>query len=180
MHWIRDRKGLMYKVKATGNKKKSAAEAAYSFLSVRMRTCHETEEHLRSKGYSEDEILETVNDLIGMKYIDDYQYALRYYEYNREKHRGSARAAAELLKRGVDADTVKFAREDFLHENHVSEYEDALDAAERELDLRDPRTGEEYRAVIDDRTAAKIARKLDSKGFERGDIFRVLEELRRR
>ena len=105
---------------------------------------------------------------------------MRYYEYNREKHRGSARAAAELLKRGVDADTVKFAREDFLHENHVSEYEDALDAAERELDLRDPRTGEEYRAVIDDRTAAKIARKLDSKGFERGDIFRVLEELRRR
>ena len=55
-----------------------------------------------------------------------------------------------------------------------------MDKAKRELDLRDPRTGEEYRAVIDDRTAAKIARKLDSKGFERGDIFRVLEELRRR
>ena len=68
----------------------------------------------------------------------------------------------------------------FLHENHVNEYEDALDAAERELSLRDPLTGGEHRAEIDDRTAAKLARKLDGKGFERGDIFRVLEELRRR
>ena len=176
---VRD-KGIRYKVKATGNNRKSAAEAAYSFLSARMRTCHETEEHLRSKGYPEDEILGTVNELIGKKYLDDYQYALRYYEYNREKHRGSARAAAELLRKGVDTDTVKYAREDFLHENHVNEYEDALDAAERELSLRDPLTGGEHRAEIDDRTAAKLARKLDGKGFERGDIFRVLEELRRR
>ena len=34
--------------------------------------------------------------------------------------------------------------------------------------------------VWDDKLSAKIARKLDGRGFDRGDIFRVLDVLRRR
>ena len=33
---------------------------------------------------------------------------------------------------------------------------------------------------IDDRLAGKIMRKLDGKGFDRGDIFKVLDEIRRK
>ena len=32
---------------------------------------------------------------------------------------------------------------------------------------------------VDDRLTAKIARKLESKGFSKGDIFRVLDRIRR-
>jgi regulatory protein len=151
--------------------RKSAIEAAYSFLDTRMRTKAEVERRLREKGYAEDEITEAVNELIGMRYLDDYQYALRYYEYNREKRRGSGRAARELAEKGVDAETIRNAREDFLYSEKVDEYEDALAAALKELELR---------PGLDEKSSARIGRKLDGKGFSRSDIFRVLEELRRR
>ena len=116
--------------------RKSAIEAAYSYLDTRMRTCAEVERKLKEKGYDEDEILEAVNELTGMRYLDDYQYALRYYEYNREKRRGSGRAARELAEKGVDAETIRYAREDFLYSEKVDEYADALAVAEKELELK--------------------------------------------
>ena len=158
----------------TGNKEINAMEAAAKYLSSRLRTIAEVRNHLSSKGYTHDEIDETVNDLIGLRYLDDYQYALRYYEYNREKHRGSLRAARKKKKKGVDPETVRYAREDFLYSNKVDEYEDALNVALNEISLRTADT------PYDDRLSAKIARKLDGKGFSRTDIFRVLDELRRR
>ena len=111
--------------------KKSAFETALTFLDTRMRTRAEVEKRLREKGYAQEEITEAVNDLIGMRYLDDYQYALRYYEYNREKRRGSARAARELAEKGVDPETVRYAREDFLYSENVDEYADALAVAEK-------------------------------------------------
>lgn len=150
--------------------RKTAIEAAYSYLASRMRTTAEVDRHLREKGYTEEEILDAVNELIGLRYLDDYQYALRYYEYNREKRRGSSRAARELAEKGIDAETIRNAREDYLFAESVDEYADALMVAEKELQT----------SAFDDKLAAKIARKLDGKGFDRSDIFRVLEELRRK
>ena len=46
--------------------KKSAIEAAYSYLDSRMRTKAEVENKLKEKGYAEDEIIEAVNELIGI------------------------------------------------------------------------------------------------------------------
>lgn len=168
-----------------GNKK-SAIEAAYSYLASRMRTRTELENYLRDKGYDAGEITDAVNELIGMRYIDDYQYALRYYEYNREKRRGSGRAARELADKGVDACTIKNAREDYLYSCEVDEYADALAVAEKELQLTAGggslygENGDIHSVVMDERRAAKIARKLDGRGYDRSDIFRVLDELRRR
>lgn len=166
---------------------KTAAEAAYAYLAPRMRTVAEVRKHLNEKGYDPDEITDTVNELIGMRYLDDYQYALRYYEYNREKRRGSGRAARELLEKGVDAETVRYAREDFLFTGNVDEYADALSEAEKEISLRcgpasaGTGSGEEAKpAVMDDKLAARIGRKLDGKGFDRNDIFKVIDELRHR
>ena len=100
----------------------SALETAAKYLSSRMRTAAELRDHLLRKGYSADETEDAVSEMIGYRYIDDYQYAMRYYEYNREKHRGSMRAARELAEKGVDADTIKFAREDFLYNEKIDEY----------------------------------------------------------
>ena len=155
--------------------RKSALETAYSYLDTRMRTRAEVENRLREKGYAEDEISRTTEELIRMNYIDDYQYALRYYEYNREKKRGSMRGARELAEKGVDAEIIRNAREDFLYSENVDEYADALAVAEKELELK-----QESGDPLDDRLAGRIMRKLDGKGFDRSVIFKVIEELRNR
>ena len=160
--------------------KKTAAETAYSYLASRMRTSEEVRRHLREKGYSEDEITETVNDLIGLRYIDDYLFAVRYYEYNRGKKRGVLRAERELLEKGIDKETARNAKEDFLFEQKVDENEDALAIARKEVYVPSDIYGEPpVKKELDDRLAAKIARKLEGKGFARGDIFRVLDSIRR-
>lgn len=154
------------------NKKntKSAAETAYAYLASRMRTSSEVAKHLADKGYESGEIQETINDLIGMRYIDDYQYALRYYEYNREKRRGSLRAARELAEKGIDQETIRNAREDFLFEGGIDEFEDALAVARREL---------ENKSYDDEAKArAAIGRRLENRGFARDIIFRVLDRIR--
>lgn len=160
--------------KKKSGKRKSALEEAYSYVSSRMRTVSEVEKHLREKGYSDEETQAAVNDLIGGRYLDDYQYALRYFEHNREKHRGCLRAARELAEKGVDRQTVENAREDFIYENSVDEFEDALELARRELSFRSSSAEAE-----DEKTIASIGRKLENRGFSRSDIFRVLEYIRK-
>ena len=144
-------------------------EAAASYLASRMRTSQEVRSRLLEREYSKDEAEAAVKELESLGYINDTEYALRYFEYNREKKRGSKRAVLELLQKGVDEQTVRNAREDFLHENNVNEFEDALNVARREAD------GREY----DEKLSARIARKLETRGFENGDIIRVLDALRR-
>jgi len=162
------------------NNKKTAVEAAYAFLATRMRTTEEVRKHLESKEYDESEITEAINELIGMRYLDDYLYALRYYEYNKEKKRGVLRAERELTEKGIDRDTARNAKEDFLYEQKVNEFEDALDIALKEVFVPSDIYGEPpVMKTVDDRLAAKIARKLESRGFSRRDIFRVLESIRR-
>lgn len=168
--------------KDTKNSKnrKSALEAAYTYLGSRMRTVEELRRYLKGKDYSEEEITDAVNELIGMRYLDDYLYALRYYEYNREKKRGVQRAERELAERGVDRETIQNAREDFLYEQQVDEYSEALSIARREIYRPSDVYGEApVMREIDDRLTAKIARKLESKGFSRSDIYKVLDEIRR-
>ena len=157
--------------KSETKQKKSAMEEASAYLASRMRTIAEMRTHLASKEYSADEIDEAVRELEELGYLDDYQYALRYYEYNREKKRGSFRAMRELSDKGVDEEIIMNSREDFLHEFKVDEFEDALALAERIV--RDSGGTE-----LSDKLSAKLARRLESAGYQRNDIIRVLGELR--
>ncbi|MBQ6388819.1 MAG: regulatory protein RecX [Mogibacterium sp.] len=156
---------------------RTAHEAAYAYLASRMRTVAEVEKHLSSLGYSSEEVQETINDLIGLRYLDDYQYALRYFEYNREKRRGTLRAARELAEKGIDAETVRNAKEDFLYMSGTDEFEDALAVAEKELRLKTSGLEDEL-PELDDRLAAMIARRLENRGYSRDIIFKVIDRLR--
>ena len=160
--------------------RKTAIESAYAFLASRMRTTEEVRKHLEGRNYTREEINDTINELIGMRYLDDYLYALRYYEYNHEKKRGVLRAERELAEKGIDRETVRNAREDFLYENKVNEFEVALDIALKEVFVPSDIYGAPpVMKTFDDRLSAKIARKLEGKGFSRSDIFRVLDSLRK-
>ena len=179
--------GKRHKIKKSNQK--TAMETASDYLASRMRTVYEVRKHLADRGFAQHDIDETVSSLIGLRYLDDYQYALRYYEYNRERHRGSSRAAMELAEKGIDQETVRYAREDFLYDNGIDEYEDALEIALKEISARvsyelydscDYEPDELPHEVLDDKLRSRIARKLDARGFERSDIFRVLDELGKR
>lgn len=160
--------------------KKTALESAYAFLASRMRTTEEVRKYLEGREYTREEINDTINELIGMRYLDDYLYALRYYEYNHEKKRGVLRAERELAEKGIDRETARNAKEDFLYENRVNEFEDALDIALKEVFVPSDIYGAPpVMKTFDDRLSAKIARKLEGKGFSRSDIFRVLDSLRK-
>ena len=118
--------------------------------------------HLKERGYGAEEIEGVIDELTAMNYLDDYQYALRYYEHNREKRRGMLRAARELQARGVSDEIIRNAGEDFRYENNVDELSDALETAAR----------------LEGGSPASIARRLENRGYSRETIFRVLERLR--
>ena len=86
--------------KKNSENRKTAFEAACSYLENRMHTTAEVRKHLESKGYGSEETDEAVMDLIGLRYLDDYLYSARYYEYHREKRRGVMRAERELIEKG--------------------------------------------------------------------------------
>ena len=163
--------------------KKSAMEIAAAYLANRMRTVAEMRQHLEDKEFSESEIMETLNDLIGLRYLDDYAYALRYYEYNSSKHRGSRRAMRELEEKGVDRETIRFALEDYLYESGIDEYTMALEIARKEVYATSDEFGEgadtdnPEKKRVDDKIIARVARKLESRGFANADIVKVLRDI---
>ena len=164
---------------------KSALEVGAAYLASRMRTVAEVEKHLAGKDYAQAEIQEAVDELVAHKYLDDYAYAVRYYEYSMEKRRGSRRAMRELEEKGVDRNTIRNAYEDFVYENGVDEYQEALAVAEKELYVIPDTFGGDYSEElvmkpVDDKLLAKIGRKLESRGFKNDDIYRVLSEIRSR
>ena len=136
------------------NNNKTVMEAASDYLASRMRTVMEVRKHLTEKGYEQAEIDEAINDLIGLRYLDDYEYAMRYYEYNTEKHRGGLRAMRELEDRGVDKTTIRYAYEDYVYQNNVDELKMAREIARNVVSD----------CEIDDKLIAKVARKLENKG----------------
>ena len=170
--------------------KKSAMECASAYLENRMHTVFEVRRHLKDKEYDEAEIEETVSELIELRYLDDYAYTVRYYEYSAERGRGSRRAMRELEEKGVDKETIHNAYQDFLYENKVDEYEEALEIAHREVYGRDGLVGESdidasddedsnKKNNIDEKLIARVARKLETRGFRTDDIYKVMTEMRR-
>lgn len=157
--------------------KKTAMEVASRYLENRMRTVAEVRKKLQEKEFSQDEIDETVNDLIGLRYLDDYEFAKRYYEYNAEKRRGSLRAMRELEEKGVDKETIKFAYEDFVYETKVDELAIAKQVAEAMPNADAEDYDSESREPFNEKMRGKIARKLETRGFSTSTIIKVLNEL---
>lgn len=138
------------------------------YLEHRMRTVREMRDHLAEKEYESDEIEETVAEMISLRYLDDFQYALAYFAYGFEKKRGASRIHRELEERGVDSATIDNAYEDYIYENRMDEYSIALGIARKEASGR----------PVDGRLLAKVARKLEALGYRGDDIYRVLGEMR--
>lgn len=139
----------------------SAYEQAVKLLSQRTHFAAEVERKLRQRSYSAREIETAVARLEEQGFLDDGRAADEYVRLQRErKGWGKARLRAELLKRGVPDVQVSTALEDLTDESEK-------DLARRELERWRNRGGDD---------TARLARRLERKGFPARVIVSVLDE----
>lgn len=147
-------------------------EKAVSYLNSRPRTRQEMIRYLKNKGFTENEILETVEELERYHYLDDLAYCRMYFEYGFEKGRGKARIRRELAEKGVSSDLIEIAYDEL--EDIPDELELALSAVKNLLRGVDPGQMEysEKRKL-----EGKIGRRLAGRGFSMDTIRKVVNRL---
>lgn len=95
----------------------NSRDYALRLIEFRDRTEKELREKLAGKGYSEEQIEETVEFLKSYGYIDDKRYTSHFISdaINLKKW-GKIRIRTELLRKGIDREIVEFAIEDAFSE----------------------------------------------------------------
>lgn len=157
---------------------KDPRETALAYLSYRARTAEEVRKHLKEKGFGADEAEETLIFLQDDNFIDDNNYCKLYIEYAIEKGRGPLRIAGALAEKGVAAEIVRAELEECL--DSETERELAMTQAEKFFDV--PGKGEdqeENHQRVDERTLARLGRRLAAQGFHANVIYDVLAKFRR-
>lgn len=86
---------------------------ALYLIEFRDRTEKELREKLTAKGYSEEQIEDTTEFLKNYGYLDDKRFAEHFiHDAINLKKWGKIRIRTELLRKGIDRETVEFAIED--------------------------------------------------------------------
>ncbi len=91
----------------------NARDYALRLIEFRDRTEKEIREKLTAKGYSEEQIEDTVEFLKNYGYLDDKRYTTHFISdaINLKKW-GKIRIRTELLRKGIDREIVEFAIDD--------------------------------------------------------------------
>ncbi len=147
-------------------------EKAVAYLSSRPRTRQEVVRYLTEKGFDEDEILETVDELEQYHYVDDLAYSKMYFEQGFQKGRGKSRLSRELAQRGVNSNIIEIAYEEL--DDIPDEFEMALAIAYDvvcKVDTQDLEYDDKKRLE------GKIGRKLAGRGFTMNTIHKVIGRL---
>ncbi|MBR5316200.1 MAG: regulatory protein RecX [Firmicutes bacterium] len=157
-------------------------DVAAKFLAYRSHTTWEMRKHLLEKEYDEDQVSQVLADFMEYGYLDDERYAKEYMEYAFGKNKGKNRVFQELKEKGIDRDVIQFAYEDL--EDQFDEKQLAREEAFRvlrtaDIYAEDGQICEEDRQKIDEKLVAKVARRLQSKGYGSDTIYGVIGELRR-
>lgn len=158
-------------------------ETAARFLTYRSHTVAEMRSHLQHKGFDDDEIETLINDYIYFGYLDDQRYCQEYFDYAFSKGKGKRVVFAELKEKGIDSETIQIAFED--REEPYDERSRAWEEAAKVLRMadvyldEDNQVLEECKEKIEEKLVAKVARRLQSKGYSSDTIFSVIGELRR-
>jgi regulatory protein len=158
-------------------------DAALKFLEHRERSVHEVKSHLRSKGFREEEIETELEYLKSLHYLDDVRYCGSYISYGLGKGRGPVRLQFELAEKGIDGATIQEALESCF--DRSAEKAAALKEAEKLLkrqgsaDYGPAEEAEEDRAAPDEKTIARIGRRLASLGYHTDIIYDIIGQVRK-
>jgi regulatory protein len=130
-----------------------AVECALRALRYRDRTGLEIEEHLRARGFSDEDRSQAVETLYRTGLVDDERFARARASSLAERGAGNALIRAKLARAGLARELV----------------DDALDAVE-------PEATRARRIVARRGTSPKTARYLVGKGFSEGVVRSVIAE----
>jgi regulatory protein len=146
---------------------KDCRDTALSFLEHRERSAFEVKAHLVAKGFEEDEIEEELHHLKELRYVDDARYCSDYIRYGAGKGRGPVRLQHELSEKGIDAELIREALDESF--DRQTENDAALKEANKLLKEQDGRP--------DEKTLAKIGRKLNSLGYHSDVIYNIIRKV---
>ena len=152
-------------------KKKSAFDAACDYLNRSERSTKEVRDKLSEKGYDDAEIDEAVQKLTELRFLDDHGFTVRYIEYATAKGRGMRRIRDELRRKGIDSFEVEDAVYELSENGRLSEESGRERAMEQALAIV---SGKE----IDEKLIAKVGRRLQTQGFDSGEVYFVIGRLR--
>ncbi len=137
-------------------------DTAAKYLASRMRTCGEMRDHLKNKGFLEDDISEVIEEFKDFRYLDDEEYCRQYINYASEKGKGQIRIRQELAEKGVDREIIDFALED--HYDRDAELERALRQAEKTIAGK----------TVDEKMKGRLGRRLISLGYSTDIVYKVI------
>ncbi len=145
-----------------------ARNKAFNYASGLDKTEYMTIQNLKLKGFTTEEIEPAVHYLKEYGLIDDLQFCRKFIEAAlRKKPSGKMNLTAELLKRGVDRQTIQDALDECYPEEDTESL--ALNAARKKLRL--------VKGKDIAKQKASIVAFLQRKGFSYPVISKVLSEL---
>lgn len=142
----------------------SALNRATEYLSKAYKTRKQVKDYLLKKGYSDDAVYYTVSRLTETGYINDSEYARRYFE-TASKNQGKKLSAYKLMAKGVRKDVIDEAYEKAA----VPSKENAAAVAEKYMRNKE----------INKENLAKTYRYLIGRGFsydEAGEAISAFKE----
>jgi regulatory protein len=148
---------------------KDCHDTALSYLEHRERSASEVKAHLVSKGFGEDEIEEELEHLKELHYVDDARYCCDYIRYGTGKGRGPVRLQMELAEKGVDPGLIREALEESF--DRQTERDAAIKESRKLIKDQDDRP--------DEKTLAKIGRKLNALGYHSDVIYDIIRMLKK-
>ena len=142
-------------------------DTAFRYLESRPRTVKQMRDRLREKGFEEEEIENTIEELIDFGYLNDEEFVIAYINYGFTKGKGIKMIRYELYSKGVDDNTIEDGMmrysEEYDYDFNEGEYERAYEIASK-IDPFDPK---------------KAARKLQSKGFSSSVVWDTVGKLKK-
>lgn len=148
-------------------------DAALRYLSSRSRTVFEMKRQLGQKGFEEKEIDDLIAEFRDCGYLNDLSYCQEYFQYAFGKGKGKRLVFNELREKGVDQAVIDIAFEEF--DLDVDEVSRAREEAAKVLRMAEIEVGQ----PIPGKILARIARKLQSKGYNSDTIYSVIGDMRR-
>ena len=142
----------------------SPFDRALKYLSFRSRSVKEMRDYLVKKEYQEEDIDEAIKQLIGLKFLNDDDFARQFIESKQKKGKSKKAIEFELKMKGIrketSQDVMEFAKND---------YKTAMEYISKRLKQFDRYEPEEKQK--------KIISRLRSRGFDWDTISKVLKKL---
>lgn len=149
--------------------KRECKDAALKFLSLSDKTAREVEKYLLGLEYPAEEVANTLKFLEEFRYVNDYEYCLKYMRYALlGKKRGVLGTKNKLQEKGIAGDLFEDALHEFMAE------EDLPSEKERAAEVADKLCGEKQ---PDDRLLGKVARRLIYMGYEKDAVYEAIGRL---